>query len=1432
MSTFNPQSNRDASPTIRGYVYQVHLTIERWLGLQPNEILDLERGEDIDLVSYSGSGKEKRKLEQVKDYAKNVTLRSAVNSIAYFIEHRQNNRQTDLLFRYTTTAKIGKEQDLPEKFKKKPGIVIWEQLRKGCLEEIPQTDALQGIREILMRDVKKPPDKLPINTWECFCQFVKNETDEALLDLISKFEWNTEALELKVLRQKIIKALIDQQSAIADGRRAQEQYEILFFYVFHLLSESGVKQLTVEDRNIQLSLPRLSEEKRQTINSILSKVDILGSRVDSLEQTVSRFTSQINDYVQRLVQEQGIGIALNSTPPPLDLSVPLLVDKLSPREETVNSLLDIVTRYTWTAIHGIAGSGKTHLAILIVHRIGTCQAWVRLRGLSREQASQQLDAVCRQLTELPRPSNRYEWYCQVCERLGNGAILVLDDLPELSGRDEVSEQLVQLTRACRLHGVRLLTTSPYELLFSLQDTLSDSIVHSSETPPFSDREAAEVLLAYGAPIAFLNKETSFLNALFAQGHPVLLVAVARYLRQHDWQMSEEIQSGLFQGEYRNKLNREIEKWVFDSLEDKNARELLYRLSLPVGSFSLNEVQALASVNPVLDRPGELLNALVGLWVQQDVKSRFSISPLVNQLSEINLLPETKKSCNQVLAALIISKRKLSSLDIEKAIIHFLQAEAFNSAGLMLMQALQMLNSMDVLVDDQRLLSLWGSLPLPEPMDLDIRLLLRGLQIATRHKYGQDISYLIKDLDKLISQASENQATAVVFCAIITSSVLGINEPILANRHLRTALKLLPQVHNLRIPDTNELAFPNGLFLEFAIWINGEGITTIEHLQDWISTVEQLTAEQRQWAFTHEVAELGCLIVSENVWLHESEKPKEQQNWSAVLAAYEYLTERAYQLKLELLWACAVLSQIIILGEHRKDISAALTVARTAIAEASNDPRVQFLIKQGIGRQCVYANRNDEGLTWLSQALGEDTNAYPTARMMVMISMSYATGSRDPRLSVQFAQQAVSLAETTCVDKSDLVKALGELAIAQWLAGDLVSAFEPWDKAGEHLFACKSDTDDWKELCVRYGHVSGYFASLASTGYPPTIGRRSGQPYAAPQRGIFFAHTGIAEYYDRNNDLVIVGQLAMFADAVGHNQRAATWALRGIDEAKSTNHLAYITVLSQYAIPYLLLGDHYAEVLDLAIDAGAFLSAGIHQAQTHQVSQEFDFDVEAILGNKPSELWRQAEHHAALVGLFPIVFHISKVALHNPELAHTKAIKVAAICRQISATAVDQKLWVTAAELLEQMNIPEISYETIITRSQTFDPERDVLLRVIGNFVATLKNDISLEESVRLHRVIAPFIYINLSKVSVAYHKVMIPFFIDYWTTKLDGRLWLLNLTQSVKQILNQAERLSEDKQLQFILVVAVLSLQVEFTKSFTQWIMDSAPEVVSFLESL
>src|SRR4051812_4157747 len=100
--------DRDAYAAIRGFVYQVDLTVERWLDLDDGVHLELESGEDIDQVSRQLAGGEPREwdrlLEQVKHRIAPITLtsESVRAALANFHEHHRLNPVPRLRFRFST----------------------------------------------------------------------------------------------------------------------------------------------------------------------------------------------------------------------------------------------------------------------------------------------------------------------------------------------------------------------------------------------------------------------------------------------------------------------------------------------------------------------------------------------------------------------------------------------------------------------------------------------------------------------------------------------------------------------------------------------------------------------------------------------------------------------------------------------------------------------------------------------------------------------------------------------------------------------------------------------------------------------------------------------------------------------------------------------------------------------------------------------------------------------------------------------------------------------------------------------------------------------------------------------------------------------------------------------------------------------------------
>lgn len=180
----NPR--RDASSVIAGYVYQVDETISRWLNLEANETLELERGEDLDVIQVSDDHlNDLRTLEQVKVRASPLTLRSvgALEALANFCEHRQANPASRLKFRYVTTSRIGRESGWTEAVS---GIELWGAIRAGELGVAEEGKAVSAIR-IFLQNCKKPrATKTP--TWSFLQRVLAADNEADLRDVIQSLQ--------------------------------------------------------------------------------------------------------------------------------------------------------------------------------------------------------------------------------------------------------------------------------------------------------------------------------------------------------------------------------------------------------------------------------------------------------------------------------------------------------------------------------------------------------------------------------------------------------------------------------------------------------------------------------------------------------------------------------------------------------------------------------------------------------------------------------------------------------------------------------------------------------------------------------------------------------------------------------------------------------------------------------------------------------------------------------------------------------------------------------------------------------------------------------------------------------------------------------------------------------------------------------------------
>lgn len=288
MAEFITQRKRDAWGPIRGYVYQVDLTIERWLDLQPDAALELERGEDIDTIQEamlkSGDEQEQgRLLEQIKARDSKLTLRSpqALESLASFYEHLSTNPTLHLSFRYVTNAQIGVEQNSPMP-DKTPLVTLWNNLRTKSIEGPEKSAALRAIRGFLAT-ANRPKDLAEV-TWNRFVNFINSVSEEDLLSFISKVEWLTHYTPMETLGRQIQQVLVDDYKVTPE--EAQVLYSLLFLHVFKLLSRPGIKRLTASDRDALVTAPYLDRRDSALLENLKIYFTNLSERVGALEEAV------------------------------------------------------------------------------------------------------------------------------------------------------------------------------------------------------------------------------------------------------------------------------------------------------------------------------------------------------------------------------------------------------------------------------------------------------------------------------------------------------------------------------------------------------------------------------------------------------------------------------------------------------------------------------------------------------------------------------------------------------------------------------------------------------------------------------------------------------------------------------------------------------------------------------------------------------------------------------------------------------------------------------------------------------------------------------------------------------------------------------------------------------------------------------------------
>ncbi|MEK6373546.1 MAG: ATP-binding protein [Acidobacteriota bacterium] len=1148
-TTFIADPDRDAAAVIRGFVYQVDVTIRRWLGLADTQILELERGEDIDIVARGiAAGEEEQRItEQVKSREANLTLRSpiAVQSVANFALHRERNPTLRLLFRFTTNALPGVEQNagFPASL---PGIIAWERVRGRSAGETEEAELAAALRAFY-RDL--PQADIADDGWQSLQRVVTSAGDHIWLDFLAAFEWSVAsdapALLPSVIREDLVAA------GLADPSNAEEHYLRLFVHVFRLLTMDGEKSLTRQDLIDTLSRAADPTAHAQ-IAALLDRMSLLEQRMESTERRLSDVEETHRQMLEVAFSGMASLVATNAEMPRVPLG-PITAASDPPTalahqiaRSIVVDRLRVQTPSGWLAIHGDTGSGKTQLAHLLAVNEGPSLLWLRLTDLSPFVAGAALRRFIEHATNLPPATQREALFSGVFQGTPPVRVIVLDDLPRLDSRSPFADDLLSLAKAAAGARALLISTSLHFLPPAISGALGESITEIV-TPALTEAEVEEVLAVNGAPAGTAQMLATLIHTI-GEGHVALVVGIAQYLRRQNWIITAEQLVRLLTGDHANGTRHQLLARLLASVMDEQTRQLLYRMMLAVGELTTGEIRGLADATPSIDAPLERLSQLEGMWVQVDGDDHIRVPPMVRLLRPDDLPREVQQFCYGRLAFMRMRRGTLSPLDVMKIVTYFVSGGLDYYAGLAIANGFMELERLGPVPDAG--LSDFFMWPLPQGMPNGIKLFVRGTQLGMRLKWKKDVSFVLNDIDAIFAETSDAFEQSGV---IIAAGKLLTGDPAEAWRALPLLRRAMLAHDEGARADLPVVPIPDSIWAE-SIILAGSSIGEEVGLRELQHTVEGLSPTRRAVLDARDDLEQMFVWITGNLFLSEHRKNAAVQDWQAVVDAMAALASWALRIDWPLLHAHATRMMIVVFGEYIHDMEQVISAGIHGVKQTT-DARAQGIIEATVGRQLNLQNRWADSRQWYAHALSRPPSQIHLLHFDALVAAANAEQDFSLPAAIAYLENAVAVADSSddLIGHAGQFSSRAELAIALLLNGDVVRALSLWDEAGAMLLAAEPADDAAKGRIRMFLQHSRYFYFVAAGLLAAMQLAPPEQRSIAPQIGQFHAELRAfgsqLDTFWRARVSIMLGKIA---EARGDSERAKQCGNAALEAVSGTS----------------------------------------------------------------------------------------------------------------------------------------------------------------------------------------------------------------------------------------------------------------------------------------
>ncbi|MBX3532657.1 MAG: hypothetical protein KF849_18825 [Rhizobiaceae bacterium] len=1141
------------------------------------------------------------------------------------------------------------------------GIEAWGQLRQGVKDENAKASLLAGVRSLL-RSATRPADT-PDALWTEYIGFSGAATDGDVLAVIERLQWSFGEPGVSDLADEVVRAI---RARGTYQQAAEVLHDILFAAVFRVLSQPGLKELTVPALESALAAPKLDESDRDLLVHLNEGVLGHSIRLFALEGRMEAVEIE-QRALRAIIGDAGASPQLGSATPLAVLTEPPLVQSLVRRTRTVQRLNDEFGTATWIALSGAASTGKSHLAGLLATLLGGPLRWFGLRGLETRVALERVHATM--------SGGRGATAAWIGE-LPAATVLVFDDLGILRVGSAEAMTWLDVVRAGKRAGVRLITTGDMAPAPALIETLAQGVVSSTAVPMFDDDEVRELFAARGAHSDFMTDgRVTMLRGLTA-GHPALLRAAADYLAQQGWRFDQNTLTQLLAGGHTQGLTVETSRRVVETITQEGCRELLYRLCVIRDAVTQDDIRQSAQIEPASGAYLECVQRLDGLWLQPAGSGRYEVSPLVLTFGAQQLDAAVAARVNRFAARRLLSRGTIDPLEFMRAIMHMFGAGDYSQAVSLMISQLANRRSAKAFGPEWPLIFFPPEQPLPPSLMPGLAMVLRSHQVVAAHRLGRDVAPYWRSLLAMMQGADEQNHWGVLVASnhLLTGRSLPLPELVEATRQLERI------GGRARMPSGEEIASP-GWDQGVSLWLITPAIKGWAELWSWIELLGSLGAERlRQVLASPEAVHLVQPVV-DRLFIAAAEGQAGGGSIEEALEQLRRLEKWAVLHKADLLTACAIRGQMVIAGEYQERHEDMEALAQRGLQLVAGVGPARGLLELTYGSQLELAGKHEAAIPHLEEAVSKAHGQIPLNRVFALLTATEAAFALG-KPSSDYAEAALlEYKADGHADASLKARVFAEVAVSRWEAGRRSEAFDAIESAVSTVLAAKP-TEAIQSLTVRIGHALGYFAAVALTGSPPSA-TGSGEAYLAPTPRMFRAHNSavISMYRTRTGSAMLKAQLSALASRVDRQERSRVWAESAFAEATASGVPATTLFVAPAVLDAQVRGGDAAAAIETAFVAARALRALNKERAAGRDPMRDDFNIDLRPGGPPSSA-EDLDELALQFALLPMVLWVCEAYVRGIEAGQGAVSAIIDAIARLGRPVVPSDKWAALDGLLQ------------------------------------------------------------------------------------------------------------------------------------------------------